>query len=120
MPTIHTLGHPSKQIEFSYNGSVTVGVTLDFTGEPMMSAEFFRAILKCFKGSTVKVSFNMTGPLMGGFGTLIDYYSQVKNTTRVSQQHASFIAAILVHEGYITSTQESNAVYLQFPDQLIE
>ncbi len=119
MPTIHTLGHPSKQIEFTYTGSVTVGVTLDFTGEPMMSAEFFRAILNCFKGSTVKVSFNMTGPLMGGFGTLVDSYSQVKNTTGVSQKHASFIAAILVHEGYISTTQQGNAVYLHFPDPTI-
>ena len=43
-----------------------------------------------------------------------------KNSTKLngvslSPRHASFIAAILVHEGHITSFLKGNAVYLKFP-----
>src|SRR5512144_2479550 len=53
MPTIQTLGHATLRTEFTYSGSVKEGVTLHFDrADKIVSAEFFKAILNCFKGAT--------------------------------------------------------------------
>lgn len=115
MPTIPTLGHPSRRTAFTYTGSVESGVTVYQANRPHISAEFFRAILQQFAGQTIPGGFSMTDPTPGGLGLWVQHNSQRMNPVRLSTRHASFIAAILVHEGYITSSLLGNRVLLHFP-----
>jgi hypothetical protein len=114
MPTISTLGPPGKRTQFTYSGEVQTGVILHFSGNPRVSAEFFAAILDEFRGQTIPGGFSMTNPTQGGLGEWVQNNSHRLNTVSLSQRHASFIAAILVNEGYITSSLRGNAVYLHF------
>jgi hypothetical protein len=95
MPTIHTLGHPYKRSQFTYTGSVTESTILEFTGRPLISSEFFHAILDKFKGETIPGGFSMTNPPLGGLGDWVKHHSQKLNHVSLSPRHASFIAAIL-------------------------
>jgi len=71
MPTLHTLGHPTRRTEFTYTGSVKEGVTLLLRdSKPTVSAEFFKAILTCFRSTNIPGGFNMTDPTSGGLGFL--------------------------------------------------
>jgi hypothetical protein len=115
MPTIWTLGNANIRTQFTYSGSVTTGVTLLFTGKPYIAPEFFNAILTQFKASTVTGGFSMTKPTPGGLGQWVEKNSKRINGIRLSPRHASFIAAILVHEELITSNLKRNAVCLNFP-----
>jgi hypothetical protein len=117
MQTIHTLGHPYKRSQFIYTGSVNEGVTLEFHGRPRISDVFFQVILRVFRGSTIQGGFNEASPTPGSLGEWVEHYSMQMNQVRLSPRHASFIAAILVHEGYITSSLNKNAVILHFPDE---
>lgn len=115
MLPIHTLGLHSVSAEFTYSGSVKEGVTIRFGSiDKIVSAEFFKAILNCFKGATILGSLSMTDSKPGGFGLWVELYSQQMNPVRLYARHASFIAAILENEGYITSTQQGNALMLRF------
>ena len=114
MKTIFTLGSGSKKSEFSYSGSVNDGVVLNYTGNPTITVNFFSAILNHFKGKTIPGGFSMTDPTPGGFGEWIQVNSTTKNRVSLTPRHASHIAAILVHEGYIKSSLKGNAVYLHF------
>jgi hypothetical protein len=115
MTTITTLG---KHKTFQYSGSVATGVTLHFHkgGTSHVSADFFRVLLRHFKGQTVQGGFNMTDPTPGGFGEWIQYNSLELNGSALTPRHGSFIAAILVHEGYCSCILRGNAVYLKFKD----
>ena len=115
MPTIWTLGSANRRTQFTYSGSVSTGVTLLFTGKPYISSEFFKAIMARFKGSTVTGGFSMTNPTPGGLGQWVEKNSKFINGISLSPRHASFIAAILAHEGLISSNLKGNAVYLYFP-----
>ena len=115
MPKIWTLGHPSKKTEFEYSGDVDNGVTLHFSGNPPISSEFFQAILNEFRGRKILGGFNMTDPPPGGVGEWIQNNSTRLNSVSLTPRHGSFIAAILVHEGFITSDLDGNTVYLNFP-----
>ncbi|MBM3236027.1 hypothetical protein FJZ31_06975 [Candidatus Poribacteria bacterium] len=114
MTTIWTLGIAQKRTQFSYSGDVGTGVTLSFIGKPYISPEFFKAILGHFAGRTIPGGFNMTDPTPGSLGEWVDKNSQKLNGTKLTPRHASFIAAILVHEEMITSSLKGNAVYLHF------
>ncbi len=114
MPTIYTLAHPYVRASFTYTGSVETGVTLEFIGRPRISAEFFRAILNKFHGVTIPGGFRMSNPTPGGLGEWVKYHSKQLNPVRLYPRQASFIAAILVHEGYISSSLDGNAVILHF------
>lgn len=114
MPSIFTLGGSSKRRQFTYTGDVDTGVILHFTRKPHISANFFQAILKEFRGMTIPGGFNMTSPTSAGLGEWIQNNSSKLNPVRLSPKHASFIAAVLVNEGYITSSLKGNAVYLHF------
>lgn len=117
MPTILTLGHPSRRTEFTYSGSVKEGVILHFDkADKVVSAGFLKEILRCFRGASIPAGFSMTDPTPGGMGVWIEYYSQQMNPVRLYPRHSSHIAAILAHEGYITSTLNGNAVTLHFRD----
>ena len=114
MPTISTLGPPSRRTQFTYAGDVHAGVTLHFTNKPRVSAEFFQAILNEFRGETIAGGFSMTSPTPGGLGEWVQDNSARLNPVRLTSRHASFIAAILVNEGLITSSLKGNKVYLHF------
>jgi hypothetical protein len=114
MPTIWTLGSPGKRKQFSYEGNVNQGVVLQFTGKPRIASNFFKAIHANFEGKRIPGGFNMDNPTEGGLGEWVRDNSGRLNTERLSSRHASFIAAILVNEGFVTNTLVGNAVYLQF------
>ena len=115
MPTILTLGPDRGRTKFEYTGTVADGVVLHFSGNPRVSAEFFQAILGTFEGRTIPGGFSMTDPTPGGLGKWIQSNSRQLNPVRLTPRHASFIAAILVHEGRITSNRVGNGIELTFP-----
>ncbi len=115
MPTIWTLGSPAKRAQFSYDGNVEEGVIIHFSGNPRVSADFFRAIIHEFQGRSVPGGFHMTKPTSGGLGEWVSENSGKLNVAKLSPRHASFIAAILKHEGKIRSSLEGGkAVILHF------
>jgi len=114
MPTIMTLGSPGRRTRFSYSGSVSDGATLQFTGNPHILPGYFQEILGHFAGRTIPGGFNMTDPTSGGLGIWVRDNSRMLNGTMLTPRHTSFIAAILVNEGRITSSLRGNAVYLHF------
>jgi len=105
MPIIYTL---AKRKEFSYSGDALSGVTLHFKDDVPIQANLFKTILQNFKGQKIPGGFCMTSPTRGGLGEWI------QENFRLSPKYASHIAAILVHERFIKSNLEGNAVYLQF------
>ena len=113
-PIIWTLGHPSRRKQFEYSGDVSKGVILHFSGNPHISSNFFQAILNEFRGRTIKGGFSMTDPISGGLGEWIQNNSTRLNPVSLTPRHGSFIAAILVHEGFITSNLVGHRVYLNF------
>ena len=114
MPRIWTLGAPNKKTQFDYSGSVDTGATLLFNAKPRVSPEFFKAILGHFNGKTVPGGFSMTDPTPGGFSQWVEANSKELNDVSLSPRHASFIAAILVCEGFITSSLKGNSAFLHF------
>ena len=56
----------------------------------------------------------MTAPTSDGLGEWVQNNSRRLNKVSLTPRHASFIAAILVSEGKITSRLRGNAVYLHF------
>jgi hypothetical protein len=109
MPTIHTLGSPAKRKEFNYSGNALSGVTLYFNKiRVLIPANVFKTILEKFQGQTIPGGFCMTSPTRGGLG------EWVQRNFSLSPRHASHIAAILVHEDFIKSRLQGNAVYLYF------
>jgi hypothetical protein len=114
MQKIWTLGSNNRRTQFTYSGSVDTGVTLHFTGTPQISSALFRAILTRFKGKTLAGGFSMTDPTPGGLGQWIAENSKRLNSVKLNPRHGSFIAAVLVHEGFITSSLKGNAIYLHF------
>lgn len=114
MPTIWTLGSPAKRAQFSYEGNVEEGVIINFSGNPRVTADFFKAIINEFQGRRIPGGFSMTDPTRGGLGIWVQENSAKLNGIKLSPRHASFIAAILEHEGKIKSSLEGNAVILHF------
>lgn len=114
MPTIWTLGSANRRTQFDYSGNTSSGVTLLFTGNPNISPAFFKAILQQFANRTVPGGFSMTDPTPGGLGEWVEKNSKTLNGIGLTPRHASFIAAILVHEGLIKSSLRGNGVYLHF------
>ncbi len=115
MPKIHTLGSLGKRTWFQYEGSVKEGTTILFTGNPFISSELYRAALSSFSGKTIKGGFSMTDPPSGGFGEWVKENSSMYGR-RLTPRHGSFIAAILVSEGYIDNSLDGNSVILHFPE----
>jgi hypothetical protein len=112
---IWTLSGPNKRTRFQYSGSVESGATIHFlSGDAVISPALFQAILNRFRGQIVAGGFSMTNPTPGGLGEWVRDHSRDINLVSLTPRHASFIAAILVHEGYITHRLKGNAVYLEF------
>jgi hypothetical protein len=106
------LGKGDKSKNFSYSGSVSEGIEAVMgQGSPMtFSVAAFQSLLSTFQGKKVAGGFSMTRPTPSGLGQWIQ-------TTHgpLTPRHGSFIAAILVAEGYCTVSYRSNAVWLTFP-----
>jgi len=116
MPTIQTLGHPSRRTTFSYSGNITQGVIIEFkNGTAKVSGDLLVAILQSFRGKTIPGGFNMTDSPSRGLGKWVLDNSEQMNTMKLTPRHASFIAAILVHETEVKTALRGNAVYLTFP-----
>ena len=114
MTKIWTLGRANKRKQFTFTGSIKSGVILLFAGKPHISSEFFKAIVTEFRGKTIAGGFSMTDPTPGGLGQWVEENSKRLNGLCLTPRHASFIAAVMVHEGLITSSLQGNAVYLHF------
>lgn len=116
MPTIHTLGHPSKRTNFTYTGNISLGVSINAGGTKCaVSAEMFYAVMRTFRGETIPGGFSMTRPTPGGLGVWVVEHSRRLNGKRLYPLHASFIAAILAYEHNVSYTLQRNSVYLHFP-----
>jgi hypothetical protein len=110
-----TLGRGLRKRRFGYVGSVTTGVQVVFrTSVARVSAGFFRALLGQFAGCRVRGGFDQTMPTPGGLGEWVSQYSRLLNETGLTPRHASFVAAVLVNEGYAEATLEGNAICLIF------
>lgn len=116
MPKIQTLGSKRKRTWFKYEGSLKEGTKLFFSGKPFISSELYHAALSSFSGRTIKGGFSMTDPPHGGFGEWVDENSS-KYGRKLTPRHGSFIAAIMVSEGYIKGSLKGNSVILHFPKQ---
>jgi hypothetical protein len=110
-----TLGRGLRKRRFVYVGSVATGVRVIFRSSVMrVSAGFFWALLGRFAGYSVKGGFSQTKATRGGLGEWVAQYSRLLNETALTPRHASFVAAVLVNEGYAESTLEGNAICLTF------
>jgi len=115
MTIIQTLGPRKKRTWFRYEGNVNHGTSLLFRSvQVSISHQLYMAALQHFSGQIVRGGFSMTNPTPRGFGEWIKQNSS-RYGRSLSPRHGSFIAAILVHEGYIQSSLQGKAVILHFP-----
>lgn len=99
MPTIPTL---VRRRPFSYEGSVEEGITIIYAGKPRITAEFFAFMLIQLRSKTLKTGFTKDNPTPGGFGEWLQQNTGKLGTNKLTPRHGSHVAAILVHEGYVT------------------
>ncbi|MFC0476148.1 hypothetical protein ACFFHF_12985 [Robertmurraya beringensis] len=89
---------------FKYKGSVDTGITLyfghDFDREKTIHKEHLDQLLKEFKGRKVLIGTSRTNPQDGSLGEWLR-----ANVTRTAL--ASYIAPILIKEGYAYQEDES-------------
>ena len=109
MPTITTCGRTPKT--FSYRGKCDIGVIIEFpSGEFKIGSDIIRRLTNHFQGQSVFGGFSMTNPIPGGVG---QYLKSLGSS--LTPRHASFLCAILQHEGLATCTLRGNAVIVSFP-----
>jgi hypothetical protein len=84
---------------FTYEGSVDKGVTVNYPGQPHITAQFFAFMLHELKGKTMPTGFFTATP-SDGFDSWLALNSAKMNSERLSTGNAPHVAAILVHEGY--------------------
>jgi hypothetical protein len=115
MPTIFTCGGPAKRTQFTYEGDLDNGVTIQFaSGATKITHGLLKAAIDYFRGREVKGGFSMTNPTPGGFGQWVATNSMALSATTLTPRHGSFIAAILREMGYLQSRLDGNAVILKF------
>lgn len=104
-----------QKISFSYSGSVAGGMEIFLSDESFrVDAEFLRAAVYRFCGWEVWGGFSLTKPTPGGFGEWIRDNSSSINCEPLTPRHASFIAAVLREEGFLTCDKVGNSVRLVF------
>lgn len=109
MPALTTCGRAPTN--FSYRGNCNIGVTIEFpSGELEISSDIIQQLTNHFQGKSVSGGFSMTEPTPGGVG---QYLQSLGNA--LTPRHASFLCAILQHEGLATCTLRGNAVIVSFP-----
>jgi hypothetical protein len=114
MPRIQTLSHPSRRTWFEYEGSVTTGVQLLHKVKTRIPPRLFSEALKRFAGQSVAGGFSMTDPASDGFGAWVASHAKELAGRTLTPRHASFIAAILVHETHVRASRNGNAIVLHF------
>lgn len=97
--SVKTLPTWAGRSRFMYSGSVAAGVHLTFGDgwKAHISALAFQHLLTYFGGRTVDAGTSRTQPPRGSLGEWL-----VTNVDR--RATASYVAAILVHEGYATKS----------------
>ena len=110
MPTIETCGPEHVRTTFTYRGSAQHGITVEFeTGDFSINAEIIQNVLDHFRGQWVRGGFSMTDPTPDGVG---EYLASLGNS--LTPRHASFLCAVLRHEGLIDCGLDGNAVMVAF------
>ncbi|QXZ12099.1 hypothetical protein KVQ82_18665 [Pseudomonas sp. AO-1] len=110
MPTIMTCGHASRRTEFSYRGNARTGITLEFeSGEVTISSAVINAITLNFHGQRVRGGFDMTNAPPHSVGSFLE-----SNWPALTPRHASFLCAVLDHEGVARCHLVGNAVWVDF------
>lgn len=102
MPTISTLGPPGKKTIFTYSGDIETGVTLEFSGNPRVSSEFFVAILDEFQGKIIPGGFSMTDPTPGGLGEWVQNNSCLPKIDKKGRTGTS-LTPLLAEIGYFAA-----------------
>lgn len=98
-----------------YSGNTKTRATLHFSsGDAIVSASLFEAILKESRGKIIPDGFSTTDPTPCGLGKWAQSNSSLLNPVRLTLRHACFIAAVLVIEGLIRHRLRGNAVKLHF------
>jgi len=109
-----TLGGPSKRTAFAGEGDLDRGVVLLRNVRVTTRPTFITATRSAFAGKTVAGGFSTTNPPAGGFGAWVQEHSLEFNGSKLTPRHASFVAAVLVHEGVARHSLKGSAVYLHF------
>lgn len=110
MPTIETCGTERVRTTFCYRGDVQQGITIGFeTGDFTINAEIIQNVIDHFRGQQVRGGFSMTEPTPGGVG---EYLASLDNS--LTPRHASFLCAVLRHEGFVDCSLDGNAVVVTF------
>jgi len=84
-------------------------------GAPVtVDGKLFDAVRRAFSGRTIPLGTGRTNPTPGGLGEWLAHNSRAVNRRALTSGHASFVAAILVHEGFARAHRKGNAVHLEF------
>jgi len=89
-------------------------ITFDSAKGISVTAGFIQVIITTFRGRSIRGGFKMDDPPPDGFGKWIQDNSKHLNGQSLTPRHASFIAAVLRHEGYLNCRLDGNAVILKF------
>ena len=110
MPTIETCGPEGVRTNFVYRGSAHHGITIEFeTGDFQINAGIIQNVLGHFRGQRVRGGFSMTDPTPCGVG---EYLAGLGSS--LTPRHASFLCAVLRHEGLVDCELDGNAVVVVF------
>ncbi|MDO8873682.1 MAG: hypothetical protein Q7V05_13280 [Methanoregula sp.] len=91
--------------EFEYEGSIATGTTIYYGSgsSTVVSASQYSALLQHFKGQSPNIGTSRDRAPEGSVGAWLQ-----KNITRTAI--ASYVGAILIHEGYATKGYESPTI----------
>jgi hypothetical protein len=108
---IETCGAVNVRVNFNYRGDCRRGIFIEFnSGDFFISPVVIDDVLENFRGRRVMGGFSMTNPTPGGVG---EYLKSLGNG--LTPRHASFLCAVLRHEGLVRCSLQGNAVVVDFP-----
>lgn len=76
--------------------------------------ELFDAVRREFSGRTIPLATGRTNPTPGGLGEWLARNSKTVNRRTLTSGQASFVAAIMLHEGLARAHLKGTAVHLKF------
>lgn len=94
---------------FSYSGSVMEGTTVSYGrgNSILISATIYNELLKFFSGRAVNIGTSRSNPPNGSLGQWL-----ICNCSKVAI--ASYIGAILIHEGYAYKSDKAEIRFRYF------